>query len=167
MTIAEITRLYVDEQLSTVEIGRRGHLHPETVRRRLHAAGVQLRPVAKVAGRKVSAAEMDRTVELYEQHRNLRVVGEILGVDPSTVRERLVRDDVDTSRELGATPTPPAPPGYALCADVAPGMGTNALALAARCGRGSVPGARRETTWPYRWLVPTTTDTRTPQETAA
>jgi group I intron endonuclease len=91
----EMVRMF-SEGLSAREIAKKLGVIPATVKRHLSLKGIQPhRP-----GRQ-SRADLKNTelVRLYNQGVSLEQIAETVGAAPSTVRLRLVKEGVDTSRE--------------------------------------------------------------------
>jgi transposase len=89
-----MARLYVEEGLSTRAISRRLFWHYATVNNVLRADGVQLRGRGGTHNR-APQDEIDRTIELYNSGLSSVQVGEILGIDSTSVRGRLHRAGVE------------------------------------------------------------------------
>ncbi|MCK9250367.1 MAG: hypothetical protein M0P31_15510 [Solirubrobacteraceae bacterium] len=153
MTLAEIARRYRDGE-STVQIGRAAGLHPETVRRRLHAAGVEMRPHAAVAGRRrLTDEDIDRTLDLLADLGTATAVAARLGVHQTTVSQRLRRTGVSPAhRHHNRLIT--APEGHQTVAQYADrhGLTTGTVQHRIRTGR---LHAIRDPRWPSRYLIPT------------
>jgi hypothetical protein len=93
-----IVSLYLDLGLSSRECGRRLHLSPSAVLRRLDALGVARRPPGGSRGR-LSDRELRRAAFLYERlGLSLSAVAEVEGLRPNAVRHRLLAAGVPLRR---------------------------------------------------------------------
>jgi hypothetical protein len=151
ISLREVGDLY-RAGLTAAEIADRAGVSETSIFNRLKTLGVTRRPAGQTEGSsRLPHSEIERTVGLYQRYGTNRAA-EILGVHPCTVRWRVAR--AGEPRDQHRTTTPDVPEGMASLEQAAAELGTSARVLRGRCVRGEVPGARRETTWPNRWLVP-------------
>lgn len=82
--------------VSTVILGERYGISDSTVRTLLHGRGVA------TPQRKLSEADVDEVVRMYEQQMTMQAMGERFGVDRVTVRNALRRRGVELRRRSSA-----------------------------------------------------------------
>jgi transposase len=95
----EMARLYLEEGLSTSEVGKALFWAESTVQRVLHLDGVPLRPKTtrpRVYANAIPQDELDRVAELYLSGMSISQVSEATGVSRSAIRSRLLRAGVPT-----------------------------------------------------------------------
>jgi hypothetical protein len=156
MTFAEMRRLYVEREMSTAEIGRRANppVAATTVNRRLRAAGVRIRASHTVRSER-ARERRDQMLDMRHDLGSIAAVADELGLHQSTVSMLLRLDASPTASHAGIPRRRPAPPaGMLTLPQAALVSGETADRIYRRAVAGKVPGARRETSWPFRWLVP-------------
>ena len=97
--MAEVQRLYYDEEMSTFEVGLELEASPDTIQSRMRAAGMQLRTRSEAqkcrtrnqrGGSRSKYVDVDKAAYLYfERELSTAKIGKILGVSFQTIRNRL------------------------------------------------------------------------------
>ena len=88
---ARMIELYVHRGMTLHQIGELMHYHATSVRRALRANDVKLRAPRRGRGRQLSVDEELLTTQLYGQGYSAAQIGAILGLNQSSVLERLHR----------------------------------------------------------------------------
>jgi transposase len=82
----EILRLYLEEGLNRKETAARAFVSEASVTRVVYRRGKYMRPKAQ---HKISHAEFEKLVKLYESGKSCRQIAKIVGSDFRTVHRRL------------------------------------------------------------------------------
>jgi len=87
----ETGRLYVDERLTLIEVGKRLGMAPETVSRHLAALNIKTRRGGGGKGGKKAELDIGKIQREYDAGDSCIVLGERYGVHRSTINRRLAK----------------------------------------------------------------------------
>lgn len=86
-----VRRLYVDQQLATLDVAQQLHIGRKRVTRILAVLDIDLRPAAHLAHHDLTRDDAAHAVELYKAGQSLVDIGAQYGVRAATIRDLVVR----------------------------------------------------------------------------